>query len=121
MKRRTVSIARAHLKAAAAAAMLVQVGLLIGIKIFGANESVFETPRFRLWSATAILALVGTVRIISYVAYARAAATRSAPKDRDLDDPIHRLSGAIVSFLLRLHLGFTGRTVDGQSSLDTKA
>jgi hypothetical protein len=95
--------------------MLIQIVLLIRIEIFGANEAVFETPRFRLWAAAAILALVGTVRVISYLAYAHTTAMHAVRRDRDPGELIPRTSGAILRFLLRLHHGFTGTTADGQS------
>ncbi|MDR6207887.1 hypothetical protein [Paraburkholderia graminis] len=117
MKRDTVGIARAYLKAAGVAAMVMQAGVLISMEIFGANEAAFDTLQFRLWVGGAILASVLTVRLVSYVVFVRMNPTFVVQTGAYGDILTHGKWSPVLRLLLRLHFAFTGATRQRSSTI----
>ncbi|MFM0732669.1 hypothetical protein PQQ52_19500 [Paraburkholderia sediminicola] len=104
----TVRAFRAHLIAACAAAMSIQLIALTAIVVFGVPEHFFETAIFRLSAAALILSIVGAVRYVAWDAFVSAVGRN----DVIFHDARHRVVSVSATCpqrqLVILHARFAG-------------
>ncbi|KAK43743.1 hypothetical protein BG58_30870 [Caballeronia jiangsuensis] len=120
LRRDIVAIARAYLKTASLAAMLMQLIELTCIQCFGTRETIFETARCRLLVAAEIVAFVGAARLVSYLAYVY---TKNVLVVRTVKryESLPKQSLAVLRFLYDLHLRYTGAAKVAPSDFSPKS
>lgn len=104
----TVDMLRAHLLAAAFAALAVQVAALASLLLFGIAESAFDSSAFRASSALAIIAGIFAARRIAHFAFSGAVKSHHATCCDRLTKCISVASDCPRRHLVILHLRLSG-------------